>query len=154
MDSETCTDPGRGSGWESWWNVSVWRAESLPESLMVWGMVSTLSLWSAPGVGEGHHLQMCEPRVSIPALMTGSLPRCEGRRGRAGVQLWPQGGVESPASQQYSPGWAQLFLETERRGWGPQTSWGLLVQTCTLSLMEAFRSFPKLWGSLHRKWGV
>lgn len=65
----------------------------------------------SPG-GGASILQLCEPRVPIPVLMTGSLPRCEGQRVRAGVQLWPQGGVESPTSQQYYPGWAQLFLET------------------------------------------
>lgn len=57
-----------------------------------------------------------ELRVLKPALMTGSLPRCAGRRGRARVQLWPQGGAESLASQQYNPGWAQLFLETGEGG--------------------------------------
>lgn len=82
--------------------------------------------------GKGIILQLCAPRIPILAFMTGSLPRCEGRRGRAGVQLWPQGGAESPASQQYNPGWAQLFLETGRRGWGLQTSWGLLEPTHTL----------------------
>lgn len=90
--------------------MSVWRAAGLPGSLLVVGhsvqLEAVVSHWGRGTVSK------YEPRVPIPALMTGFLPRCEGQRGRAGVQLWPQGGVDSPASQQYSPGWAQLFLET------------------------------------------
>lgn len=87
--------------------------------------------------------------------MTGSLPRCEGQRGRAGVQLWPQGGVDSPASQQYSPGWAQLFLETEGKGggWGPQTSWGLLAPTSISVLNGGLQSIPQTLGLSPSKWG-
>lgn len=63
-----------------------------------------------------HHMAVVSPRGGAPAIncvnsgsssqpsMAGSLPRCEDWRVQAGVQLWPQGGVESPTSQQYYPG--------------------------------------------------
>jgi hypothetical protein len=83
--------------------------------------VHPVVLISQQGDGVGACPPVVGPRVPIPALVFGSLPRCAGWRGRAGVQLWPQGGVESLTSQQNNPGWAQLFLETGRRGWGLQT---------------------------------
>lgn len=114
-----------------------------------------MCMWSA--LGESTILRFFEPRVPIPDFVTGCLPRCEGQRvwGWGGVQMWPQGGVESPASQQYFPGWAQLFLETDRRGWGPQTSWGLLAQAGTHCPYEmgAFRSSLKLLGPLPKMGG-
>lgn len=63
-----------------------------------------------------HHMAVVSPGGGTPAVncvnpgssswpsMAGSLPRCEDWRVQAGVQPWPQRGVESPASQQYYPG--------------------------------------------------
>lgn len=65
---------------------------------------------------------------------------------------------ESPSSQQRGPGWAQLFLETRRRGWGPPTrprapgpdlqGWVSVLSLHTLGLpppkMGICTSFPKI----------
>lgn len=58
---------------------------------------------------------------------------------------------ESPSSQQRGPGWAQLFLETRRRGWGPPTRPRALAQTCR----AGSQSFPfTLWGLPPPKRGI